>query len=55
VTVAAVYDRRFSLQRAIKPAVIDRRYSGTIVPRIRRRTSDSNVKAGAVDFGDLSF
>ena len=26
-TVAAVYDRRFSLQHAIKPAVIDRRYS----------------------------
>src|SRR5437879_4877254 len=31
-TVAAVYDRRFSLQHAIKPAVIDRRYSGKMVP-----------------------
>jgi len=29
-TVAAVYDRRFSLQHAIKPAVIDRRYSGKV-------------------------
>jgi len=33
-TVAAVYDRRFSLQHAIKPAVIDRRYSGKMVPNM---------------------
>ena len=32
-TVAAVCDRRFFLQHAIKPAVIDRRYNGQMVPK----------------------
>src|SRR6266850_4406174 len=36
-TVAAVYDRRFSLQHAIKPAVTDRRYSGKMVPTMSAR------------------
>jgi len=33
-TVAAVYDRRFFLQHAIKPAVIDRRYSEKWFPKM---------------------
>jgi hypothetical protein len=32
--VAAVYDRRFSLQATLNPAVIDRRYSGATVTAI---------------------
>ena len=33
-TVAAVYDRRFFLQHAVKPAVIDRRYSEKWFPKM---------------------
>ena len=54
-TVAAVYDRRFSLQHAVKPAVIDRRYSRKNGPEYVSEllTQDTSFAQKVADTGHI--